>query len=1097
MPKPTGGGQANRAAPYKSRTRRDSNVNPDSGSLVNSLTEHEYDEQQAHLNGELETLRHRYGDDHAYDFSNRHLRPTSIQTMNSYISSSTHTTNTNSATSPGFAQHASPSLNFVRSRESSITSETMESPQSSTRAALWASQKTTGQAHSRSFSVEEKSAGDPDLVFPPSRNLFRSVSNSNFSMQRKNLPIPQQHTQLQAQFEQSRSQPQHHKLLEEAHQAAPKPTQRSSNAVVRYMTDKPLQPRSLPVSARSASQPRAARPGPPTELGTRYNTPRSVRSTPKSSGRSPQTPTQTPAPNPTPGHARSFTSPASISRHHQTAVGRPHVGSGGATARPASITQSVATDRRVSLQAPSHKRQSMMETPSMAPAPATAPAGPTPVATPANRLPARVSSAPGAAGNLRRAARLSIQRQSLKEETSFRPCNIPNDIHTPQSQPNSLPSNPLPTTGHPPIGYQCNLKASVGDERRASLVRIPTRQESTEELVQYLERLIGYDDLRLLADVDKLRHLSSHPNTEHGKAGLVNPDHSHSNRKSIGNGLLGRLGWKHKRLSSCDKNKLLHRNESVNSDRRGTFGLWGSGQSRTMKGSVFGCPLEDSDAFSCVTVIGGQKHLIPIIIFFLIEEIYARGMRTPGFMRIAGKTEKIDALAEIFERPPFYGDGTDLSGEDIHVLCSLFKRYLRALPEPLMSRELFHILWSHCVRQPAVPDQDNLQNAISTSQCLMRLMPPRSFSLFIYVVAFLSQIPLFPQNKFSLTGIAKVFGPALFSPRTQRKGVDERPMHALKWLLENWSLITEGILDEYFTVKLPQPPPSRNLSDENAECLEINSPTHLDDTPVVPDNLSHCSHHDSWTPGSLSLQLSRSVALLDWQSNSLRRNSVSSAQHIVDRYEAKEKTLAEVHLTAMEIDTPESHPEAYETVALSSMTGPFIADKPVRLGLPLAGIAEVTDTHPVDEHTNACEKVNVPQTSSTFNHSLKLSVLVLNEPPEPARPVTEPPIRANSLPEDCKTTNDSNTEGEPFCNPQASQVLDLTKFDEKLTQNIQDITSGLRVDQDTGNPLESVVRKTLLMIERHQTLLSDMRSQLNELLRESLTTVKTQRPINP
>jgi hypothetical protein len=280
-------------------------------------------------------------------------------------------------------------------------------------------------------------------------------------------------------------------------------------------------------------------------------------------------------------------------------------------------------------------------------------------------------------------------------------------------------------------------------------------------------------------------------------------------------------------------------------------------------------------------------------------------METPGFMRIAGKVEKIDALAEAFEQAPLHGEGVDLASEDIHVLCSLFKRYLRALPEPLMSRELFHIFWSFCVRQRTSPNSGHLKNTIAAAQCIMRLMPPRSFSLLIYVVAFLSQIPLFPQCKFSSTGIAKIFGPALFGSRTQRnEASDERPIQALKWVLENWNMLTDGLLNEHFTVNfsdLSAPPidpliPTTCVSESNSPVPSCQSPAEIpavaqDVQPLVLQSSEQFPSTATLVPISVS-----STKLLDWrsQSNGHLRKSNSSAQNIVDRYEAHEKSFAMV-----------------------------------------------------------------------------------------------------------------------------------------------------------------------------------------------------------
>lgn len=62
---------------------------------------------------------------------------------------------------------------------------------------------------------------------------------------------------------------------------------------------------------------------------------------------------------------------------------------------------------------------------------------------------------------------------------------------------------------------------------------------------------------------------------------------------------------------------------------------------------------------------------MPIVVFATGEEIYRRGMRTPGLMKLAGENSRVGRLMEIYNGGPDYGDSFDLSLESIHVVTSL------------------------------------------------------------------------------------------------------------------------------------------------------------------------------------------------------------------------------------------------------------------------------------------------------------------------------------------------------------------------------------------------------------------------------------------
>ncbi|WVQ96811.1 hypothetical protein IAU59_003918 [Kwoniella sp. CBS 9459] len=282
------------------------------------------------------------------------------------------------------------------------------------------------------------------------------------------------------------------------------------------------------------------------------------------------------------------------------------------------------------------------------------------------------------------------------------------------------------------------------------------------------------------------------------------------------------------------------------------------------EGPAFGVSLSEAPPGSwCTSLIGGQKHELPLVVFTVVEEIYRRGMSQPGIFRLAGDGGRISSLTKVFNLPPLYGDSLPISGEPIHNLTGLVKRYVRDLPEPILDESLFPAFMAFCVGEEdeaqdssdegmAVESKDSdeiegkdatesgtadgetpkatdfsatasasasasLSRKITAAQILLKLLPPLHFSLFIYLLAFLGQLPLFPDNRLNVESISIIFGPAMCAARNKgisglgptvstsknKDGYDpekvselvRKSQSVLAWLLKNWGAISEKVLE--------------------------------------------------------------------------------------------------------------------------------------------------------------------------------------------------------------------------------------------------------------------------------------------------------------
>lgn len=154
------------------------------------------------------------------------------------------------------------------------------------------------------------------------------------------------------------------------------------------------------------------------------------------------------------------------------------------------------------------------------------------------------------------------------------------------------------------------------------------------------------------------------------------------------------------------------------------------------------------------------------------------------------------------------------------LIHSLIK-YLTDLPDPILDSRLWRLFRFACVdsSMPAV-------HRIACAQVILRLLPTAKLSLLIYLVAFLSIVPLFPENANSLELMASLYGVAIMAPRkisTSAKfqhrmsmsgsssvehpdlaaGVtDRKAQEGLLWLLRNWGAVAEGVFEKELALNL-------------------------------------------------------------------------------------------------------------------------------------------------------------------------------------------------------------------------------------------------------------------------------------------------------
>ncbi|XP_010082395.1 PREDICTED: rho GTPase-activating protein 25, partial [Pterocles gutturalis] len=173
-------------------------------------------------------------------------------------------------------------------------------------------------------------------------------------------------------------------------------------------------------------------------------------------------------------------------------------------------------------------------------------------------------------------------------------------------------------------------------------------------------------------------------------------------------------------------------------------------------GAVFGQRLADTMAYE--QKFGQQQ--VPILVQKCAEFIREHGMSEEGIFRLPGQDNLVKQLRDAFdagERPSFDRD------TDVHTVASLFKLYLRELPEPVvpwMQYEDF-LLCGQALDADESKGHQQLLKQLS-------LLPRDNHNLLSYICRFLHEIQLNSSvNKMSVDNLATVIGVNLIRPKIE------------------------------------------------------------------------------------------------------------------------------------------------------------------------------------------------------------------------------------------------------------------------------------------------------------------------------------------
>ncbi len=172
-----------------------------------------------------------------------------------------------------------------------------------------------------------------------------------------------------------------------------------------------------------------------------------------------------------------------------------------------------------------------------------------------------------------------------------------------------------------------------------------------------------------------------------------------------------------------------------------------------------------------------------------IEEIEKRkgAIESEGIYRVSGFSDAIDELKLAFDR----GDNVDFNEfkyNDIHIICSLLKLYLRQLPIPLITFDVYNkLIESFNLSNPK-------SNLIESIKLCITELPPAHYLTLKFLMEHLVKVSHFSaKNQMNYENLAIVFGPTLM------RSINPDPVLALKNTHKEQK-ITELLISNYASI---------------------------------------------------------------------------------------------------------------------------------------------------------------------------------------------------------------------------------------------------------------------------------------------------------
>ncbi|XP_043554518.1 rho GTPase-activating protein SYDE2 isoform X2 [Chiloscyllium plagiosum] len=169
---------------------------------------------------------------------------------------------------------------------------------------------------------------------------------------------------------------------------------------------------------------------------------------------------------------------------------------------------------------------------------------------------------------------------------------------------------------------------------------------------------------------------------------------------------------------------------------------------------------------------------VPLLMQKCIVEIEKRGCQVVGLYRLCGSAAVKKELREAFERDSKAVGLSENLYPDINVITGVLKDYLRELPSPLITKELYETVLDAMAKQPLKITSSGCENDHSDSEYtvgLLDCLPEVEKATLKMLLDHLKLVASYHEvNKMTCQNLAVCFGPVLLSQRQETSNHSHR-----------------------------------------------------------------------------------------------------------------------------------------------------------------------------------------------------------------------------------------------------------------------------------------------------------------------------------
>lgn len=203
------------------------------------------------------------------------------------------------------------------------------------------------------------------------------------------------------------------------------------------------------------------------------------------------------------------------------------------------------------------------------------------------------------------------------------------------------------------------------------------------------------------------------------------------------------------------------------------------GKKGVKKKGIFGVPLEvviERDGADSTDGIGPGTLRIPAIVDDLVSTMRQMDLSVEGVFRKNGNIKKLSETVEKIDREGC--ENINLSSQPVVQVAALLKKYLRELPDPLMTNKLYR-LWLTAAK---IQDEDRRRQCIHLVCCLLPKCHRDSLEI---LLTFLKWAGNFHQvddesgSKMDIKNLSTVIAPNILYNPLKGPALDSEPMLAI------------------------------------------------------------------------------------------------------------------------------------------------------------------------------------------------------------------------------------------------------------------------------------------------------------------------------